>query len=154
MKVIAYGKDAIQAAPYLPTNTSVTITAVQKNHVRFFPKVHANQNIKPGTIAKNSFIKIITISTSADMLLCKELHVPHITRVLFNNSELIAKNIENVTWTLLYSANSGASCTTSCTMRTEHFFFHCYLYTFLARREICRVDITTDLLLFGSNELQ
>ena len=41
----------------------------------------------------------------------------------------------------------------------EHFFFHCYLYAtqrvaFLARlREICSVDITTDLLLFGSNEL-
>ena len=41
----------------------------------------------------------------------------------------------------------------------EHFFFHCYLYAtqrvaFLARlKEICSVDITTDLLLFGSNEL-
>ena len=41
----------------------------------------------------------------------------------------------------------------------EHFFFHCYLYAtqrvaFLARlRGICSVDITTDLLLFGSNEL-
>ena len=41
----------------------------------------------------------------------------------------------------------------------EHFFFHCYLYAtqrvaFIARlREICSVDITTKLLLFGSNEL-
>ena len=41
----------------------------------------------------------------------------------------------------------------------EHFFFHCYLYAtqrvaFIARlREICSVDITTNLLLFGSNEL-
>ena len=41
----------------------------------------------------------------------------------------------------------------------EHFFFHCYLYAtqrvaFLALlREICSVDIATDLLLFGSNEL-
>ena len=41
----------------------------------------------------------------------------------------------------------------------EHFFFHCYLYAtqhvaFIALlREICSVDITTNLLLFGSNEL-
>ena len=41
----------------------------------------------------------------------------------------------------------------------EHFFFHCYLYAtqrvaFIAQlREICSEDITTNLLLFGSNEL-
>ena len=40
-----------------------------------------------------------------------------------------------------------------------HLFFHCYLYTtqrvaFIAQlREICRADIITNLLLFGSNEL-
>ena len=44
-------------------------------------------------------------------------------------------------------------------LRTVNIFFHSYLYAtqrvaFLARlREICSVDITTDLLLFGSNEL-
>ena len=42
----------------------------------------------------------------------------------------------------------------------EHFFFHCYSYAtqrvaFIARlREICSVNITTNLLLFGSNELE
>ena len=41
----------------------------------------------------------------------------------------------------------------------EHFFFHCYLcatqrVALIARlREICSVDITTNLLLFGSNKL-
>ena len=41
----------------------------------------------------------------------------------------------------------------------ENYDFHCYLYAtqrvaFIAwLREICSVDITTNLLLFGSNEL-